>query len=364
MSHVDYYEVLEVERSATTDEIKRSYKRLAFEWHPDRNPGSRECEERFKVISEAYQILSNPDKRARYDSFGHISSEGLFTEFDFEAGFGDIFGDLFNEVFSGAAREKSRRGNDLRYSIDLTFDESLTGCEKSIKVPRQTACSGCGGRGAAPGGDIPCQSCGGRGELQYSQGFFAIRRTCPTCGGAGRRIVKPCKECRGEGHLLIEHNLTVKVPAGISDGARLRMRGEGDAGQRAGDSGDLYIDVHVEEHPLFRREDNDLHCTVPISFVQAALGDEIEIPVPGGKSTITIPAGTQAGQTFRMKGKGVPRLEGRGSGDLYIDIHVEVPVKLSRTQRLLLEEFARASEEENVPMAKRFVSKLQELINK
>jgi molecular chaperone DnaJ len=363
MSRVDYYEILEVERSATTDEIKRSYKRLAFEWHPDRNPGSRECEERFKVISEAYQVLSNPDKRARYDSFGHMSSEGLFTEFDFEAGFGDIFGDLFNEVFSGAAREKSRRGNDLRYSIDLTFDESLTGCEKTIKVPRQTACSGCGGRGAAPGGDVPCQSCNGRGELQYSQGFFAIRRTCPTCGGAGRRILKPCKECRGEGHLSIEHNLTVKIPGGISDGARLRMRGEGDAGQR-GANGDLYIDVHVEEHPLFRRDGDDLHCTVPISFVQAALGDEIEIPVPGGNSAITIPAGTQSGQTFRMKGKGVPRLEGRGSGDLYIDIHVEVPVKLNRTQKLLLEEFARASEEENVPMAKRFVSKLQELINK
>lgn len=364
MSRVDYYEILEIERSATADEIRRSYKRLAFEWHPDRNPGSRECEERFKVINEAYQVLSNPDKRARYDSFGHISSEGLFTEFDFEAGFGDIFGDLFNEVFSGAAREKSRRGNDLRYSIDLSFDESLTGCEKTIKIPRQATCSGCGGSGAAPGGDVTCQSCGGRGELQYSQGFFAIRRTCPTCGGAGRRIVKACKECRGEGHLLIEHNLTVKVPAGISDGARLRMRGEGDAGQRAGTNGDLYIDVHVEEHPLFRREDNDLHCTVPISFVQAALGDEIEIPVPGGKSTITIPAGTQSGQTFRMKGKGVPRLEGRGSGDLYIDIHVEVPVKLNRTQKLLLEEFARASEEENVPMAKRFVSRLQELINK
>lgn len=364
MSRVDYYEILEIERSATADEIRRSYKRLAFEWHPDRNPGSRECEERFKVINEAYQVLSNPDKRARYDSFGHISSEGLFTEFDFEAGFGDIFGDLFNEVFSGAAREKSRRGNDLRYSIDLSFDESLTGCEKTIKIPRQAACSGCGGSGAAPGGDVPCQSCGGRGELQYSQGFFAIRRTCPTCGGAGRRIVKACKECRGQGHLLIEHNLTVKVPAGISDGARLRMRGEGDSGERAGTNGDLYIDVHVEEHPLFRREDNDLHCTVPISFVQAALGDEIEIPVPGGKSTVTIPAGTQSGQTFRMKGKGVPRLEGRGSGDLYIDIHVEVPVKLNRTQKLLLEEFARASEEENVPMAKRFVSKLQELINK
>ena len=364
MSTIDYYEILEVERSATTDEIKRSYKRLAFEWHPDRNPGSRDCEEKFKVINEAYQILSNPDKRARYDSFGHISSEGLFTEFDFEAGFGDIFGDLFNEVFSGAARRKSRRGNDLRYSIDLTFDESLTGCEKTIKVPRQTECSECDGSGAAPGGDIPCQSCGGRGELQYSQGLFAIRRTCPTCGGSGRRIVKGCIECNSLGYAVVEHDITVKIPAGISDGARLRMRGEGDAGQKAGANGDLYIDVHVDEHPLFRRDGDDLHCTVPISFVQAALGDEIEIPVPGGKSTITIPAGTQSGQTFRLKGKGIPRLEGRGAGDLYIDIHVEVPVKLSRTQKLLLEEFARASEEENVPMAKRFFSKLQELINK
>ncbi|MCC6712252.1 MAG: molecular chaperone DnaJ, partial [Candidatus Dadabacteria bacterium] len=253
---------------------------------------------------------------------------------------------------------------DLRYSIDLTFDESLTGVEKTITVPRRTEGPEGGGGGAAPGGDIPCQSCGGRGELQYSQGLFAIRRTCPTCGGSGRRIVRGCAECSGQGYAVIEHDITVKVPAGISDGARLRMRGEGDAGQTGSANGDLYIDVHVDEHPLFRRGGDDLHCTVPISFVQAALGDEIEIPVPGGKSTMTIPAGTQSGQTFRMKGSGVPRLEGRGSGDLYIDIHVEVPVKLSRTQKLLLEEFARASEEDNVPMAKRFISRLQDLISK
>lgn len=364
MNSIDYYEVLEIERSASTEEIKRSYKRLAFQCHPDRNPGSRDCEERFKVINEAYQVLSDPDKRARYDSFGHISAEGMFADFDLEAGFGDIFGNLFNEVFSGAAREKAQRGRDLRYSIELTFDEALTGCERELPIPRRVTCSGCGGSGAARGGDTTCPGCGGRGELKYSQGFFAIRRVCPGCGGTGRKIIKPCASCRGERYESSEHKVVVRVPAGISDGARLRMRGEGDSAGPHGANGDLYVDVHVEEHPLFVRDGDDLHCNVPVSFVQAALGDEVEIPVPGGKSTITIPAGTQSGQTFRIKGKGVPRLEGKGSGDLYIDVHVEVPVKLNKKQQMLLQEFAKASEEKNVPMAKRFVSKLQDLINK
>lgn len=364
MESIDYYEILQVERSSSGEEIKRSYKRLAFEYHPDRNPGDREAEEKFKKINEAYQVLSDPNKRARYDSFGHISAEGIFSDIDFESGFSDIFGNLFEEVFNAGGAEKARRGRDLKYSLELTFEESIEGCEKELRIPRREPCRECGGSGAARGGEVVCTSCGGRGELRYSQGLFAIKRACPTCGGTGKRITRPCTSCGGERYVLSEHQVKVKVPAGISDGVRLRMRGEGDSGYLSGPSGDLYIEIHVEEHPLFRREEQDLYCTVPIEFVQAALGAEIEIPTPRGKSTIKIPAGTQSGQTFRLKGKGVPRLEGRGQGDLYIQVQVEVPVKLSKKQQTLLEEFARASEEGNVPAVKKFVSRLQEIFNK
>ncbi|HKQ33344.1 MAG TPA: molecular chaperone DnaJ, partial [Thermodesulfobacteriota bacterium] len=340
------------------------YKRLAFEYHPDRNPGDREAEEKFKKINEAYQILSDPNKRARYDSFGHISAEGIFSDIDFESGFSDIFGNLFEEVFNAGGAERSRRGRDLKYSLDLTFEESIEGCEKELRIPRREPCRECGGSGAAKGGEVVCTSCGGRGELRYSQGLFAIKRACPTCGGTGKRITRPCARCGGERYVHSEHQVKVKVPAGISDGVRLRMRGEGDSGYLNGPSGDLFIEIHVEEHPLFRRQEQDLYCTVPIEFVQAALGAEIEIPTPRGKSTIKIPAGTQSGQTFRLKGKGVPKLEGRGQGDLYIQVQIEVPVKLSKKQQMLLEEFARASEEGNAPAVKKFVSRLQEIFNK
>lgn len=364
MESIDYYEILQVERNSSGEEIKRSYKRLAFEYHPDRNPGDREAEEKFKKINEAYQILSDPNKRARYDSFGHISAEGIFSDIDFESGFSDIFGNLFEEVFNAGGAERARRGRDLKYSLDLTFEESIDGCEKELGIPRREPCRECGGSGAAKGGEVVCTSCGGRGELRYSQGLFAIKRACPTCGGTGKRITRPCARCGGERYVHSEHQVKVKVPAGISDGVRLRMRGEGDSGYLNGPSGDLFIEIHVEEHPLFRREDQDLYCTVPIEFVQAALGAEIEIPTPRGKSTIKIPAGTQSGQTFRLKGKGVPKLEGRGQGDLYIQVQIEVPVKLSKKQQTLLEEFARASEEGNAPAVKKFVSRLQEIFNK
>jgi len=364
MTSIDYYEILEIERNASNDQIKRSYKRLAFEYHPDRNPGNREAEERFKEINEAYQVLSNPDKRARYDSFGHISSDSVFSDMDFDAGFGDIFGNLFEEVFNAGARERAQRGKDLKYSLDITFEESIEGCEKELQIPRKIVCSECTGSGAARGGETVCTSCGGRGEFQYSQGFFAIRRSCPTCGGSGRRITRACERCGGKGYGVSEHSVRVKVPPGIIDGARLRMRGEGDIGQLGGHDGDLYIEIHVEEHPLFRRDGEDLYCNVPITFVQAALGDEIEIPTPKGKTTIKIPPGTQSGQSFRLRRKGVPRLEGRGTGDLYIEVHVEVPVNLNRKQEQLLREFTKVSEDKNEPMAKRFVSRLQELFNK
>jgi molecular chaperone DnaJ len=364
MTSMDYYEILQIERSSSSEEIKKSYKRLAFVYHPDRNPGNPEAEEKFKQINEAYQILSDPDKRARYDSFGHISSEGLFTDIDFESSFSDIFGNLFEEVFSAGGRERAERGNDLKYSLDLSFEESIDGCEKLLRIPRREACTACKGSGAASGGEVICSSCGGRGEIRYSQGFFAIKRTCPSCGGLGKRITKPCTSCRGERYVVREHDVKVRVPAGISDGVRLRMRGEGDSGYLGGPSGDLFIEIHIEEHPLFRREGQDLYCSIPIEFVKAALGDEIQIPTPRGTSTIKIPAGTQSGQSFRLKGKGVPKLEGKGAGDLYIQVQVEVPVKLNKKQKLLLEEFARASVEEDIPAVKKFISKFQEIINK
>lgn len=363
MASIDYYEILEIERNANHEEIKRSYKRLAFEYHPDRNPDNLEAEEKFKVINEAYQILSDPDKRARYDSFGHISSDGMFSDQDFEGGFNDIFGNLFEEVFN-AGRTRAQKGRDLKYNLDITFEQAIDGVEKEIKVPKHVPCIECDGSGAAPGGEVLCSDCGGRGEIRYTQGFLAIKRPCQSCGGVGKRITNYCSKCRGEKYLRIDHDVKVKVPPGITDESRLRIRGEGEIGFYGGPPGDLYIEIDVQEHPIFKREAEHLFCTVPISFAKAALGDEIEIPTPKGKSTIKIPAGTQPGQTFRLKGKGAPRLDGRGVGDLYIETQVEIPVKLNKKQKKLLEEFSHACEEDNDPISKRFFDKLQEVFNK
>lgn len=363
MTEIDYYEILEIHKSASNDDIKKSYKRLAFEYHPDRNPGNSNAEERFKVINEAYQILSDPDKRARYDSFGHIFSEGMFSEQDFEAGFSDIFGNLFEEVFNAGQRRRAERGSDLKYSLGLSFEESLDGADREIKIPRRTLCELCEGSGAAQGGEAVCNTCGGRGELRYTQGFIAIKRQCSTCRGSGKRITRACGFCSGNKFTVSEHTVRVKVPPGITNGARLRVRGEGDSGFSGGPDGDLYIEIEVREHPLFKREGHDLYLNVPIGFVQAALGDEVEILTPKGRSTIKIPPGTQSGQNFRLKGKGAPKLEGRGTGDLYIQVEVRVPVKLSKKQKLILEDFAKAAEEKNQPVVKRFLDKLQSLFN-
>ncbi len=364
MQSIDYYEVLQIERNADHEEIKRSYKRLAFEYHPDRNPGDVAAEEKFKEINEAYQILSDPDKRARYDSFGHISSDGLFSDQDFEAGFNDIFGNLFEEVFNAGARARAQRGSDLRYGLEITFDEAIEGVEKELKIPKHTLCTDCDGSGAAPGGEATCTDCGGRGELRFSQGFLAIKRACPACGGTGKRITKRCSGCRGEKLIRVDHDVKVKIPPGITEESRLRMRGEGEIGLYGGPPGDLYIEVSIEEHPLFKRHNEDLYCEVPISFTKAALGAEVEIPTPKGKSTIKIPAGTQSGQTFRLKGKGVPRLNSRGVGDLYIEAKVEIPVKLNAKQKQKLQEFAEACEEDNDPLSKRFFDKLNQMFGK
>lgn len=364
MTSIDYYEVLEIERNADHEEIKRSYKRLAFEYHPDRNPDNTEAEDKFKEINEAYQILSDPDKRARYDSFGHLSSEGMFSDQDFDGGFNDIFGNLFEEVFNAGSRARAQRGRDLKYGLQITFEEAIEGTEKELIIPKHTLCPDCEGSGAAPGGEATCSDCGGRGELTFSQGFLAIKRACPACGGTGKRITKRCANCRGEKLVTTEHNVKVRVPPGITDDSRLRMRGEGEIGFHGGPGGDLYIEINIEEHPLFKRDREDLYCKVPISFVKAALGAEIDIPTPKGKSTIKIPAGTQSGQTFSLKGKGVPRLDGRGVGDLYIETNVEIPVKLNKKQKQILSEFSEACEEDNDPLSKRFFDKLNQIFSK
>ncbi len=361
MAKRDYYEVLGVERGSGQEEIKKAYKRLAFEYHPDRNPGNPHAEERFKEINEAYQVLSNSEKRAQYDSFGHISGEGFFSDTDFTRNFNDLFGNLFEEVFNVGRRRHSETGRDLKYALELTFDEAAFGVEKEIAIPKRVFCPDCGGRGAAPGGEAICVMCGGRGEVRYSEGFFAISRTCSNCNGAGRTIKKACPNCRGDGLINTERTVKVRVPAGIGAGARLRIRGEGEAGSLGGTSGDLYVEIYVKEHPFFKREGKDIFCEVPVSLVQAALGAEIEIPTLEGKTTIRIPSGTQPGQTLKLKGKGVASLNGKGKGDLYIKIQVEVPVKLSSRQRELLNEFSKAGEGDENPTVRNFFEKFREL---
>jgi molecular chaperone DnaJ len=362
MAKADYYDVLGLNRSASQEEIKRAYKKLAFEYHPDRNPGNASAEAKFKEINEAYQILSSPNQRAQYDSFGHMSSEGIFTDANFGFNFNDIFGNLFDEVFSTGRRSRAERGRDLKYDLEISFEEAAFGVEKEITIPKRIICDECSGRGAAPGGEITCSTCGGRGSVRYSEGFLAISRTCSNCGGTGRRITKVCSNCRGEGLITSKHLVNVKVPAGIMDGARLRIRGEGEVGLYGGHSGDLYIETHVREHPFFTREGKDIYCEVPITFIQAALGDEIEIPTLEGKSKIKIPAGTQSGHILSIKDKGVPNLNGRGKGDLFIKILVEVPVKLNSKQRELLEEFAKTYEQGHSPKVGKFFEKLQEFL--
>ncbi len=357
----DYYEVLGLSRSVTHEEIKKAYKKLAFQYHPDRNPENTQAEERFKEINEAYQVLSDSEKRAQYDSFGHMSNEGLFSDVGFSGDFNDLFENLFDEVFNAGRRRRPERGRDLKYNLELTFEEAAFGVEKEILIPKRVFCSECGGRGAAPGGEAVCMVCGGKGAIKYSEGFFALSRTCTSCRGAGRVIKKPCSRCRGEGFISSENKVKVKVPAGVSDGARLRIRGEGEVGVFGGPGGDLYIEIYVSEHPFFKREGKDVFCEIPVSFVQASLGTEIEVPTLDGKTTIKVPPGTQPGHTFRLKDKGVSSLNGKGRGDLYVKINVEVPVNLNSRQRELLEEFTKASEGNENPTVKNFFEKFREL---
>ena len=363
----DFYEVLGVGREASDEELKRAYRKMALKCHPDRNPGDKQAEESFKEASTAYQVLSDPERRARYDRFGAAAFDGMAAGgFDFSAGFEDIFSGIFSDFFggprAGRSRSRSRRGEDLLYNLDLRFEEAAFGAEKNITVPRLATCDVCQGRGTRPGtSPRSCSACRGSGQVRFQQGFFSIAKTCGQCNGQGSMITDPCAKCSGQGAIRRTQQLSVKIPPGVDTGSRLKLRGEGEAGVGGGPSGDLYVVIRVQEHPLFRREENHVVCEMPVSFPQAALGSEIEVPTINGKSRMRIPPGTQSGAVFRLKGKGIHDLHGYGRGDHIVRVVVETPRKLTGRQRELLEEFARASGEGAHPLSKGFLDKVKEM---
>lgn len=364
----DYYEVLGVNRTATDVEIKSAYRKLAMQYHPDRNPHP-DAEERFKECSEAYAVLSDSEKRSRYDQFGHagVGGQGGFGGFDpgsFQD-FSDIFSDLFGfaDAFGGGRRRsRAQRGNDIREDLSLTFEEAVFGVTKKVNVRHKESCSQCRGTGAAPGkSPVSCPQCGGRGQVRYQQGFFSISRACGMCHGAGVVIKDPCSKCRGEGNVNAETPLEVKVPAGVEEGTRILYSGQGDAGVHGGPAGDVYVVLHVKEHPFFEREGKDLYCVVPISFSQAALGAEITIPTLEGDSVLKVPEATQTGTSFRLRQKGVPVLNGRGRGDLLVEVKVQTPAKLTKRQHELLEELEQHSKFENKPERRTLMSRVKDI---
>lgn len=365
----DYYDVLGIARTATVAEIKKAYRNLAVKYHPDKNPGDAEAEEKFKEAAEAYGVLSDEEKRARYDRYGHqgMSGMGGFDPNQF-ADFGDILGDLFGfGDFFGASRGRKgtrpARGNDLRYDLQLEFMDAVFGKEISLTVPRTITCSTCTGTGAKTGTQpVTCTGCGGRGQIRYSQGFFAVARTCPQCGGAGKVIKDPCATCGGAGRVREEKKISVKIPAGVDDGSRLRVAGEGEAGFNGGPAGDLYVFISVKDHAKFQRRDYDVHAEQSVSFTQAALGGEIEVETIDGADSLKIPPGTQPNQVFRLRGKGVPFLDGTGRGDHYVHIVVRIPTALSDEQRTLLERLA-AIEGENPPGEKGVFEKVKDFFS-
>ncbi len=344
----DYYEILGVPRDADESTVKSAYRKMALKHHPDRNPGDKGAEEQFKEAAEAYAVLADREKRARYDRFGHAgvggpSSGGAGYDPTIFADFGDILGglgDLFG--FSGGGRRGGvRRGADLRYDLEITFEEAATGTETTLQIPRDESCDTCGGSGSAPGSSPQqCSQCRGHGQVRFQQGFLTVARTCPACGGIGRVIAKPCQSCQGHGKVGQERKLTVKIPAGIATAQRLRLAGEGEHGGPGAPPGDLYVVVHVADHAFFLRDGDDLLCDMPVNFPTLALGGQIEVPTLTDPTTIQIPKGTQADTRFRLRGKGMPNVNGRGRGDLYVRVQVAVPTKLSREQKALLEQLA------------------------
>ena len=370
----DYYEVLGVPRNASLEEIKKSYRRMAMQWHPDRNPDNhKESEEKFKEASEAYSVLSDPQKRAGYDRYGHtgIPTSGGFGGFDptIFSEFGDILGDFFGfgDIFGTTGRRRPSRtqqGADLRYDLTISFEEAAFGVKTRIKIPRTEACSVCGGNGAKPGtSPVACRHCGGSGALRYQQGFLSVSRTCGSCSGTGSVVSDPCKSCRGQGRVRVEKTLQLNIPAGVDSESRLRIPGEGEAGVHGGPPGDLYVVLHVQEHSFFEREDHNLICTIPISVTQAALGAKVEVPTLEEMETLQIPEGTQTGARFRIRGKGIPHLNGHGRGDLYVYVRVVTPNNLTKEQRKLLEQLHALSRPDNHPEEKSFTEKVKDLFS-
>jgi molecular chaperone DnaJ len=378
VTKTDYYELLEVSRDASDQELKTAYRKLAMQYHPDRNPDNPAAEEKFKACSEAYSILSDSEKRAAYDRYGHAAFQGgnggggnpfQGGGFGGAQDLGDIFGDLFGEMFNvggGGGRKASRvqRGRDLRYDMTLEFEEAVFGKEKEITIRRMETCVDCKGTGAAKGkAPITCTQCGGRGQQRFQQGFFSVARTCTVCGGTGSLIVDPCMTCKGETRVQREHSILVKVPAGVEQDTRIRYQGEGEAGKFAGPAGDLYVVLNVKAHKFFERDGDDLHCVMPISFPQAALGTELEIQTLEGSATIKVPEGTQSGKAFKLKGKGVPHLNEHGKGDLIVEIRVQTPGKLNKQQRELLRQLSETMVVENTPQSRGLFEKVKDIFS-
>lgn len=382
MSKDDYYSLLGIDRSASDSEIKKAYRKLAMKYHPDRNPGDAEAEQTFKDIGEAYEVLKDPDKRAAYDRYGHAAFESGIGGggggpsaggFDFGgSGFSDIFEDLFNEFAAGrrggggsggAASSARRRGSDLRYNLDISLEDAFEGKKEDITLTSSVSCDACDGSGGEKGAKpTTCSTCGGRGVVRTQQGFFTIERTCHSCQGSGEIIEKPCRKCAGSGTIRKDRTLAVTIPAGVEEGTRIRLSGEGEAGYRGASPGDLYIFLSIRPHSFFRREGNDLHCTVPITFTTAALGGAIEVPTIESKRVkLTVPEGTQTGRQFRLRGKGMPVLRSKTRGDMFVHVRVETPVKLTKKQRELLEEFDKSSSKKTSPESHGFFDRVREL---
>jgi len=374
MAKRDFYEILGVAKGASEDEIKKSYRKLAMKYHPDRNPDNKEAEEKFKEVKEAYEMLTNPEKREAYDRYGHAGVDPNMGGGGFgggAGGFGDAFGDIFGDIFGGGGRggrggggPQVYRGADLRYNLEITLEQAANGFDTTIRVPSWDKCDTCHGSGAKPGTQpVTCSTCAGHGQVRMQQGFFSIQQTCPKCHGSGKIIPEPCAACGGAGRIKRNKTLEVKIPAGIDNGMRIRSSGNGEPGTNGGPAGDLYVEIHIKPHTVFQREGDDLHCEMPISFSKAALGGEIEVPTLTGKVSFTVPEGTQTGKTFRLKGKGIKNVRSGYTGDLFCHVIVETPVKLTDKQKDMLREFERLTIEggaKHSPQSKGWMDKVKD----
>jgi len=380
MAKRDYYEILDVPRTADADALKKAFRKKAMDFHPDRNPGDKAAEAKFKEVNEAYEVLRDEQKRAAYDRFGHAAFQqggpagpggpggpgGHGAEFNFGSGFADIFDNIFGDMMGdrrGGGRQQQARGSDLRFNMEVTLEEAFAGKKTNIRVPTSAGCETCKGTGGEGGAKpVPCPTCQGRGRVRSQQGFFTVERTCANCQGQGQIIANPCKTCGGSGRVRKEKTLSVNVPAGVEDGTRIRLAGEGEAGMRGAPAGDLYIFISVAPHELFQRDGANIHCGVPVPMTIAALGGAIEVPcVDGTRARVNIPAGTQTGDQFRLREKGMTVLRAKNRGDMFIEVAVETPQNLNKRQKELLEEFAKASNEKNSPKSSGFIARVKEV---